>query len=323
MESMLHYASLAANGHNTQPWRVKVKSPTEAILFLDKSRLLPAVDPDNREAIISLGAFAENFAIGAKNEGYDAEFDIIANSPHDGDFAQIKLNPANAGNFELRKIETRRTVRSNFGSREISDADFKYITGGDSEHFDFVGADSQSGKFIAVAAVEATRVQTWRDDAQRELSQWIRWSKAIANDRRDGITPEMLDITGIARLIVGWLYKPKNVMTDSFRKRSVDIAAKSVKNHGGWIMVTSPDNSMKDWFNTGRRTQRMLLNIRERDIAIHPMNQMIEEKDIATEVQKKLAGSGHIQLMLRAGYMDKYPDPVAPRRRVRDFAERA
>jgi hypothetical protein len=58
---VLYYASLAPNGHNTQPWKLGISADEKVLrLYIDSSRLLPAADPEGRESLISLGAFLEN-----------------------------------------------------------------------------------------------------------------------------------------------------------------------------------------------------------------------------------------------------------------------
>lgn len=63
--AILYYGSLAPSGHNSQPWVVRVLSQNEWIIGVDPDRRLPAVDPGNREVMLSLGAFAENLSIAA------------------------------------------------------------------------------------------------------------------------------------------------------------------------------------------------------------------------------------------------------------------
>jgi hypothetical protein len=54
---ILRLASRAPNGHNTQPWTITLVDPATWILGSDQTRRLPAVDPANREMLLSLGAF--------------------------------------------------------------------------------------------------------------------------------------------------------------------------------------------------------------------------------------------------------------------------
>lgn len=41
---ILGYAALSPSGHNTQPWIVKIQSPSELVIQSDKTRWLLEVD---------------------------------------------------------------------------------------------------------------------------------------------------------------------------------------------------------------------------------------------------------------------------------------
>ena len=63
----------------------------------------------------------------------------------------------------------------------------------------------------------------------------------------------------------------------------------------------------------GRAFEGMLLRIRDKEIAIHPMTQMLEETPRRDEVAKELGLSGEVQWILRIGYLSAYPGPVSLR----------
>jgi hypothetical protein len=56
----LRYGITAPSAHNTQPWRIELISDTEARLFMDRERLLPATDPPGRQVHISHGTLPKN-----------------------------------------------------------------------------------------------------------------------------------------------------------------------------------------------------------------------------------------------------------------------
>jgi hypothetical protein len=58
-KEILFLASLAPSGHNTQPWFVQYLEPYHWIIGNDKSKWLPAVDPTQRETILSIGGFVK------------------------------------------------------------------------------------------------------------------------------------------------------------------------------------------------------------------------------------------------------------------------
>jgi len=74
-ESLIRYATLAANGHNTQPWCFRLND--RAIdLLADLARRTPAVDPDDHHLFVSLGCAAENLAIAAQATGRPGELSV-------------------------------------------------------------------------------------------------------------------------------------------------------------------------------------------------------------------------------------------------------
>src|SRR2546423_300252 len=55
LHSAVELAVRAPSVHNTQPWRWRIDSNTVE-LFADRSRQLPATDPEGRDLLLSCGA---------------------------------------------------------------------------------------------------------------------------------------------------------------------------------------------------------------------------------------------------------------------------
>jgi hypothetical protein len=125
---ILYLASLAPSGHNTQPWTVRVVEPKHWVIGSDKKRWLPAVDPNNRELLLSMGAFIENLVIAVGTFGYGADIQITAKNPSDPDIAEIRLKKDKAVDFPLEKMKKRRTIRSGHLDVDIKEEDLKYMT---------------------------------------------------------------------------------------------------------------------------------------------------------------------------------------------------
>jgi hypothetical protein len=62
--------------------------------------------------------------------------------------------------------------------------------------------------------------------------------------------------------------------------------------------------------------ERLLLKIREKNIAIHPMTQILEESSTRQVLNQAIGLSENIQFILRVGYLKDYPPPVSLRRPV-------
>lgn len=319
---ILYLASLAPSGHNTQPWTIRIIEPQHWIVGSARERWLPAVDPQNREVLLSIGAFLENLIIAAEVHGYAVDLSVIAKSPSDKEIVDIRLRKGQVREFPLEKIKMRRTVRNNFSDREIGADDLRYITLPDKRphlvdvmmsHGVYFPNRSPQGRHLQEGTIEANRKQAFRDPAQQELANWIRWSNKEAEEHRNGLTPDSMEITGIAGLYVRYFYDRKSVLSESFRESTIDTVTKQVRTCGGWLVVTSQDSRIETLIEYGRMFEGMLLRIRERKIAIHPMTQMLEETPGRDAIAKELGLTGEVQWILRIGYLSTYPDPVSLR----------
>jgi len=319
---ILYLASLAPSGHNTQPWMVRIVEPQHWIIGSARERWLPAVDPQNREVMLSLGAFLENLIIAAEVYGYVIDLNIIAKSSLDKDIVDIRLKKGQVRDFPVERIKTRRTVRNNFSDREITADDLKHITLHHKRphlievmmpHGFYFPNNSPQGKRLREGTLEANRKQAFRDPAQEELANWIRWSNKDAEEQRNGLTPDSMEIGGAAGFYVRNFYDRKSVLSKSFRETTVDTVSKQVRTCGGWLVITSQDSRIETLIEYGRMFEEMLLRIRERKIAIHPMTQMLEENPARDATAKELGLAGEVQWILRIGYLSSYPDPVSLR----------
>jgi hypothetical protein len=316
---ILRYASLAPSGHNTQPWTVEIVRPGTWLLGTNPQRRLPAVDPDNREGILSMGPFLENLVIAAGCLGYEADIRYLTPSLRDNPVTEVTLCKGASTAYPIQRLSLRRTVRKNHLATPIRPDDVNLLTGMGDTRFHFFPSGSAGGTLLAEETVEANVRQASRDAAQKELAEWIRWSNSDAEKYRDGLTPASMEFAGIAALFVRMFYDRESVMSEGFREKGVELVKEQVQTCGGWVVVTSDGTEAKDLIECGRRFQRMALLMRERSIAVHPMMQLLEEGARDT-VQHGLGIHNPIQWILRVSYIENYPEPVSQRRPVEWFA---
>lgn len=316
-KEILYLASLAPSGHNTQPWFVQYIAPYHWIIANDKTRWLPAVDPTQRETILSIGAFLQNLEYAAGAFGYSCAWTLLATTNQDERVMEIKLTKTGSrSNFDIEKIKTRRTVRSNYRRELISKEDLDHIAGSEPDGFHYLPAVGKETQYINEQTIEANRLQAYRDSAQEELADWIRFSNNAAEKYRDGLTTASMEIDGIAGFVVRNFYSKDRAMSYDFRDQGIDKVRSQVSRSAGWILLTTNDNSVATLLECGRRFQRLLLMIRERNIAIHPMTQILEERSTQQVFNESLKMNETVQFILRTGYLDQYPRPVSLRRPV-------
>jgi hypothetical protein len=315
--AILYLASLAPSGHNTQPWFVKYIEPYHWIIGNDKSKWLPGVDPTQRETILSIGAFLQNLEYAASQSGYACQFTLLATTNQDENMVEVKLTSAmNSIKYDIQKIIQRRTVRSNYLSDVLKKEDVTYLANDEPDFIHSIPNSSKEHLWLNEQTIEANRIQAYRNDAEKELANWIRFSSKDAKAHCDGLTTASMEIEGIIAWYLRKFYGKTDVMKNSFREKSIDSARAQVAKSAGWLLITSKDNSVATLLETGKRFQRLLLKIRERNIAIHPMTQILEETATRQTLHSSIGISDKVQFILRTGYVKNYPQPVSLRRPI-------
>lgn len=319
---ILHHAAMAPSGHNSQPWAVTVNAPLDWTIGLDPARRLPVVDPDGRESLLSIGAFVENLVLAAGVRGYEADMEIPAGGQADADILRVRLQKGPVRAYPLKRLALRRTVKHGHRPAELRAETVRALTEPLNGRVFYFPRSSSHARCIAEGTAAAFAEQTRRDAAQKELAAWTRFSRTAAAVHRDGLTPEGMEITGLAGFYVRTFMKPADVMGGTWRERGIDMTRQMTGEGAGWLIITSAGSRAADIIDTGRRFQRMALLAREHDVAIHPMTQMLEEE----KWRRRIAAEHHAdmipQFILRVGYLDRYPAPVSLRRPVSGFVRK-
>jgi hypothetical protein len=317
---ILFLASLAPSGHNSQPLFIKYIEPYHWIICNDKSRWLPAVDPTQRETMLSVGAFMQNLDYAANHFGYEIQATVLAKTNQDEQLIEVILkNTGKAPTYNIDQIIKRRTVRSNYLSDALNKDDAADLIKDESNVITYVPNTAKEYGYLNEQTIEANRIQSYRDAAQTELSEWIRFSSQDAAAHRDGLTMASMEIEGVAGWALRNYYDKSDVMKSDFREKNVETVKLQVSQSAGWLIITSKGNRVEALLEAGKCYQRLGLKVRERNIAIHPMSQILEEA-AANKLIKDLIGTGdNIQFLLRVGYLKNYPDPVSLRRNVENF----
>ena len=306
-------SSHAPSGHNTQPWMVKIVSESEWIIGWDKSRSLPAVDPENRELLLSIGAFCEGIKIAAKNEGLESRIEVTGRTNFSSDLVKIRFSESERSCGMIDALQKRRTIKNGHQPRAIENGDLKYITSGLGSGIYSFNKGSREASLIEAAVLESNKIQAWRDDAQGELGEWLRWSDSDVQKYRNGLSPAGMEITGFGGWYVKHFFSREDVMSSSFRDQTVGIIQKFLSSYGSWIIITSTKDDCQSLIHAGGDFLKLSLNSVNKKIAIHPMTQPLEEKGFADNLRRELGIKEKIQFILRTGYVEEYPLPVSER----------
>lgn len=122
MRFLLRYAVLAPSGHNTQPWVFRIANDGVEV-FAGYTRGLPAVDPDERELLMSVGAAITDFRVAAAHFGFDTSVSYERRPEEQLPVALISVCETCAPDRSLaalfRAIVKRHTNRAPFDGQSI------------------------------------------------------------------------------------------------------------------------------------------------------------------------------------------------------------
>ena len=296
-------ASRSPSSHNTQPWTLVRTGQRRLVLRSQASRWLPMVDPTNRELLLSFGALIETIRQAAPAIGYRVDLQVLADGAQAADIAQVDLTAttAAASSTTPTLIRSRATTRTPFLPGELAARDVEHLLGLGPSALLFVPRQSPAGRWLADATAEATAQQTWDDRRQRELAEWLRFSRREVRARGDGLTPQALGLPPVTRAVWYGAFTRRQALRPSFRRSSIKRAGRQLTGCAGFLLVTSPDRSVGSLLDAGALYQRALLHATDLRVAHHTMSQALEEDPWRGELEAALQLERPIQFIVRVG----------------------
>jgi hypothetical protein len=300
MLEMVRYATLAANGHNTQPWKFAIKED-EIEIHPDYSRHLPVVDPNNRELWISLGCALENLMVSAYAAGYTPDVTY----PDESDFIHIRLSndtPQKSPLFDA--IPVRQNTRSEFDGQAVKKNELDLLQGltlepGVNLHFVTNPTDLEK----VVDYVNQGNLNQYADDAFiNELIYWLRFNKKDALATNDGL----YSVCSGNPAVPGWL--GRLFVASTKPEQQADLDAKKLRSSAGAVVITSALENKSAWVRAGQVYERLALKMTTLDIKSAFLNQPIEVTNLRSQFQSSLGLEKALpQLIVRFGYADTMP----------------
>ena len=298
LRELVRYATLAASGHNTQPWSFAI---TENVIDIhpDFTRRLPAVDPDNRELWISLGCALENLLVAARAVGYAP----VVTYPDAADFIRValtKTTPQGGALFDA--ISVRQNTRSEYDGQIIKIADLEQtlsLEPGIVRHFVTSPADLER----VLEYVNQGNLSQYANTAfVDELIHWIRFNKKEALASLDGLYTRSSGNPEVPRWI-GQLF-----VSGTKPQQQADADAQKLRSSSGAVIIASESDDKTAWVRTGQVYERMALTMTALNIKSAFLNQPIEVADVRGQLQGALGlGEAKPQLLVRFGYADAMP----------------
>ncbi len=307
--SLIARAVLAPSSHNTQPWIFRL-SESAVDLYADRTRALPANDPEDRELAISCGCALMNLRIAAASNGLAVQVRLLPDPEEPDLLAHVSLSgESNASTEDARLeafIETRCTYRQRFAPREVRASALDAL----------IRAAKREGARLAPLATEESRQHAAGLVAKGDAAQWANpsWRRELAawmHPRRqgDGLTVPGLAVP-VARVVVRTFDMGGGV---GAKDRQLAEASPLLA-----VLGTDGDQP-RDWLLAGQALQRILLVACAQGLQASYLNQPVQVGSLRPELQS-LAGAGFPQILLRLGYPLEEISR-APRRAIDDVIE--
>lgn len=297
---MVKYAVKAPSGHNTQPWKFRLMRSSIEV-YPNFAYALPAVDPDNREMYISLGAAVENLCIAANHLGYSSTPSI--KKEHEGTFKiNIDLHKDTVTKDPLfSQIEKRQTNRSVYNGQLISEDTIdiiKRIRPEDNIAFYLFKKNDVCFNSLELEVENGNRIQMNDDAFKDELKNWIRFNDGQAEEAGDGLTNRVMGSPAVpgflGKFIIGFFLKPE-------KQNKADI--EKIESSSHFVLFTIKNDIPEEWISLGRSLERFLLKTTELGLANAYMNQPCEIPELSNRIRTNLPiNNEYPVLLLRIGY---------------------
>ncbi len=300
MRALVHAATLAANGHNTQPWQFAIRDNVIEI-HPDNSRHLPVVDPHDRELWISLGCALENLLVAARTLGYAQEVSY----PESNDFIRVQLaadTPQTDALFAA--IPERQNTRSAYDGQAIPVADLGQIQAVPLEpgvKLRFV--TNPTDLETVLEYVNQGNLQQYADEAfVDELIEWLRFNKREALAALDGLFTCRSSNPAVPR----WLGQA--FVAGTKPQQQADADAEKLCSSSGALVIASQADEKSTWVRTGQVYERLALQMTALGIKSAFLNQPIEVAELRSQFQSALGLDNALpQLLVRFGYAPAMP----------------
>lgn len=310
IEFCLRYAVLAPSGHNAQPWWFAVDG-SSVVVGLDPSRGLAVVDPDDREATISVGAAVFYLRTALAHFGFAAKVTLWPD-PHDPEAcAQLDVSDRGGTDPELEPLFASMTRRHTSRGKFLEQKPSSAILNGLIDDAQAEGAhlcvltDYPSRHALAELISAADRRQMDDKSFRRELASWLR---SGYTHRTDGIRWGGHNVTEVMSLAAPLVVRTFD-LGEGRAARDVELATGSPALA---VLVTEADDRTS-WLTAGQALARVALRATAANLLIGFLDQPVEVPELREAVVEAIGGGAYPQLILRLGYGDAaLPQPRRP-----------
>jgi hypothetical protein len=317
---------LAANGHNMQPWKIKLDEVNSSVFYLyaDSSKITPEVDPYARQMMVSQGSFLEYVKIAGEKLGTPVTITLFPEGVYDENKLYTSMDTYPVAKVTLGKATPQYTplyggiflpdtnrgiyVRTFLPANAVS-----ALT--DTQEYPDISAiiyqTADQVQDIGLIAMEAAEIEGNTSRVMKETEDIFRSNEYQKNKYRYGFSVEGQGTKGIMKHLlqaVVTLFPSMNsgkAQTDNF----INSTRTSIENTPAYLLLTTKDNNRQSQVEAGMLYSSYILKAHSLGLAMQPLSQALEEYTEMNTVYEKIHlqyGAGNtIQMLLRVGYPEQ------------------
>jgi nitroreductase len=311
VERAVSFGVRAPSIHNTQPWRW-VYRPGVLELYADRSRQLPALDPDGRSVLLSCGAALELARLGFAAAGWRTEVDRLPDEDDPDLLARIRtVSRAAVESATVERAEAaerRHTERRPFLVEPVADAAIRSVLAAATDTGVYAYAVQRADEKLDLAVVFS-----WADGVEladpayrAELAHWTR-----ATDAPDGVPAAAVPHAPVGAL------RHTDVPVRDFEAGITggQELTETIDERPVYLVVFSTADDRTARLRAGEAYARICVEAERLDLASSAMTQAVDLPAVRERFRMLMNWPDHPQMVLRVGHPQPGPTPPPTGRR--------
>jgi len=299
---LVRYATLAANSHNSQPWKFTIEEH-RIVIAPDPARRCPIVDPDDHHLYVSLGCAVENLAHAGAAIGLKAVPTLV------GDAIQVILEPMPPARTPLfEAIPRRQSTRTAYDGKPVGSDSLRHLerAGTGQGVSVIIATDRARIANIIDCVLQANSVQMHDKAHLGELKRWLRFNEAEAVATMDGLFTRAFGNPTVPT----WLGRLALPLVFTEARENAKYRA-HIESSAGVAVFVAEQSDKAHWIEVGRACQRFALQATALGLKHAHINQPIEVPMLRRQFASYLAiGARLPDLVVRFGTGPELPSSL-------------
>ena len=337
---LVAHGLLAANGHNMQPWKIRLDKddPMVFYLYADSDRLTNEVDPFARQMMITQGAFLEYVKLAGDELGYKTAVELFPEGGYNEQKLSESMKTKPVAKITLTKMKPQSnplydamflpdTNRAAYQSSKLTSEQVNQMEAinTDVNMSIKIFQDKENIEKLASYAMKGATIEAGVSRVMKESEIIFRANEYQKNKYRYGFSVEGQGTSGIMRHILQGLVTLFPSMNSGKAASDLFIRSSrtSVDNTPAYAMIMTNDNSRASQVKSGMLYSRLILTAHRLGFVMQPLSQVLEEspemKEPYSSIHRDYTSDGAtIQMLVRLGRPTKEV-PQSMRRDVMDL----